>query len=195
MQEALYNEKELLRQIAAGHEPAYRQVFDHYSKRLYALSLKMTKSPEHAKDLVQDIFVKLWVHRHLLPQLQSFEGFLFTVARNQIRDLLKKRVFQPGNDSYMLQYLSQEPATPEQLLQDIQTRHAVDGMIKRLPPQMRKVFTLRFQGYSHDEIAREMNISKATAKSYIVRALDLLRKHFAERPEALLFFLIWFSKD
>ncbi|KAA2240757.1 RNA polymerase sigma factor [Chitinophaga agrisoli] len=195
MHDVLHNERELLRLIAEGNEAAYRRVFDHYWKRLYALGLKMTKSPEQAKDLVQEIFVKLWVHRQLLPQLQHFEGFLFTVARNQVRDFLKKRVFQPGNDGYMLEYLTQEPVTPEQVLEGTQAQHAVDNIIKRLPPQMQKAFLLRFQGYSHDEIARVMHISKVTSKSYIVRALDYLRKHLAENPEALLVLLIWFSQD
>lgn len=189
--ENIYKEKELLLRIAEGEEPAYRLLFDRYWLRLYELCLKMTKSPEQAKDLTQEVFEKLWAHRRSLAEVQHFEAFLVTIARNLVRNFLKKRVFQPENDGYMLAYLTQEPDMPDEYLEGRELHAAVASAIKKLPPQLQRVFLLKFQGFSHDEIAGKLGISKATSKTYVVRALELLRKYLAQYPDALLLCLIF----
>ena len=50
-----YDEKELLAEIASGNEDAFRQLFDNYKERFYAVAFKMTRSDEAAKDIVQDV--------------------------------------------------------------------------------------------------------------------------------------------
>lgn len=176
--------------MAAGDEASYRQLFNMYAGRLHALALKMTKSPEHAKDLVQDIFVKLWVQRRSLTHILNFEAFLFTVARNLVTDHLRKKVFVPENDAYMIQYLDPAVDSPEQIFERRQRQQVVNNAIKRLPPQLQKAFSLRYQGYSHEEIAKEMGISKATSKSYIVRSLDMLKKYLSAYPEIQILLLV-----
>lgn len=186
----LYNEKQLLDRVAAGSEEAYRELFDKYWNGIFELGLKMTKSPEQAKDMAQDVFARLWVHRTQLPLLGSFEGFLYTVARNIVRDFLKKRVFDPANDGYMLQYLNLQPLGPEERLDSMEKQQILEDAIKKLPPQIQRAFRLRYQDFSHDEIAKAMNISRVTSKSYVVRALELLRGYMSDHPDIFLLLLV-----
>jgi DNA-directed RNA polymerase specialized sigma24 family protein len=55
-----HTSSELFRRVAAGDESAFRKVFQEFWPQVYGTSLHLTRSAEQAKDLAQDIFVKLW---------------------------------------------------------------------------------------------------------------------------------------
>ncbi|MEP7258367.1 MAG: RNA polymerase subunit sigma-70, partial [Flavitalea sp.] len=65
----LYNEKMLLLQIAEGDETAFRQVLYHYSRLLAPYVLGFTKSKEKTEEIVQDVFLQLWISRGILPEI------------------------------------------------------------------------------------------------------------------------------
>ena len=86
----LQDRENLVHLLAHGSEYAFTQVFDHYRGAVYGTAIKFLKSPQQAEEIVQDIFLKLWVKRAELPAVQNFNGFLFTMARNAILDRLRK---------------------------------------------------------------------------------------------------------
>ncbi|WP_164974236.1 RNA polymerase sigma factor [Filimonas effusa] len=186
-----YNEPELLLRIADGDRDAYRIVFEHYWNQIYAIGLKISKSPELARDLAQETFIKLWVNKEQLPDVIYFRSFLYTLARNLAIDHLRKKVFTANNEDYLLAYFRDDAANPHENAE----YHELEGLLNRavnnLPPQMQQVFKLsRFEGLSHSEIAVRMNITRVTSKSYMVRALSAIRKYMAQYHEGV-FLLIW----
>src|SRR3569833_3069290 len=82
----------LLRLVAEGHRPSFTVLYDRYWKKIYATSLHYLKSSEWAQDLVQDIFLKIWIKRSVLPEIDNFESFIFIVARNELVSAIRKRV-------------------------------------------------------------------------------------------------------
>lgn len=183
----LYNEKEILLKIAKGDAPAFGQLFDHWSRHVYTLGLRLTKNHTFAEDLTQDIFTQLWVNRDKLAGVYHFKGYLNTVSKNLIRNFLNSKVWTVQNETLLLDYFKETITSAHEHLEFKEVDSAIREAIDQLPPQLQKVFKLsRLEGLSHEEIARELQLSKASVKSYIVRALILVREYLAKNYPLLL---------
>jgi RNA polymerase sigma-70 factor (ECF subfamily) len=176
-----YNEPELLLRLSTGDQEAYRQLFEQYWNQVYAIGLKLSKSPELAKDLAQETFIKVWNYRDKLTEVTHFRSFLFTISRHLVIDHLRKKVFTTGNEDYLVAYFSDDASTPHEKAEYKELEQLLNSAINHLPPQMQQVFRLsRFEGLSHAEIALRMNITRITSKSYMVRALYSIRKYLSQ---------------
>ncbi len=181
-QEHVHNEQELLLLVAKGDKQAYRQLFDQYWDQVYGAGLHLTKSPEQAKDLAQDIFLKLWDIRVKLPSIKNFGGYLYTVTRNSVHDYLRTNVFRESNQEFLLNYFAYSEVSPQEQLEQKQLGGMLDEAIRNLPPQLYQVFTLgRLEGLSHEEIGKRLQISPLSSKTYMTRALMALRKYLGEK--------------
>ena len=187
----LYNEQQLLQQIAAGDAAAYTRIFDFYSKHVYYLSLKFTKDPVMAEDLTQEIFTRLWVNREKLATVQHFKAFLNTVSKNLLRNYLRKKVLSPENATFLAGYFRESAASAQDKLEFKELESALDEAVAQLPAQLHKVFTLsRVEGLSHDEIAARLGLSKISVKSYIFRSLVMIREYLGRKHPLLLHVLL-----
>src|SRR3954464_5742433 len=80
----LYDIKTLLMQVGEGNEPAFRAVFDFFRERFYTASLRMTQSADIAEEIVQEVFVTLWIKRTQVAKAINPENYLLTVLHNCI---------------------------------------------------------------------------------------------------------------
>lgn len=185
----------ILVQCATGDVTAFNTLFNTYYDQVLGLSLIMTKSPEYAQDLTQEIFTKIWENKEKLAEVRQFRPYLNTVTRNHVRDFLKRKVFIIENDQYFENFFVESAGSAEQLFADQQMRIHLEEAITRLPRQAREVFLLsRQQGLTHREIAERLNISETTSKSHIVKALAVLRSYLRQfYPDLLQFLPIYFS--
>jgi RNA polymerase sigma-70 factor (family 1) len=186
--EDLYNEQELLRLVAQNDMQAYQQLFEWYWDQIYGAVLRLTKTPEEARDLAQDIFLKLWENRAKLPGVKNLRSYLYTIARNLIYDQLRTRIFRESNREFLINYFSYSKSSPQEILEQKELGEVLNEAINSLPPQLRKVFNLhRIEGLSHEEIAKKLNITSISSKTYMVRALMALRKEIKKHSGKLLF--------
>ncbi|WGQ10854.1 sigma-70 family RNA polymerase sigma factor [Pedobacter gandavensis] len=86
----LDNENELLAEIAGGDKRAFEILFKNYHKYVLAFSKKITRSEDMAKEVVQDVFLKIWLSRDRLQTLESFGSYLNTVVRNHCFNRLRQ---------------------------------------------------------------------------------------------------------
>lgn len=180
------SEKEFIIKIAEGDVSAYTQFFNAYWKRIFANAQQFTKDPELAQDLAQEVFLKIWLKREQLYKVDNLEGYLYAIARNIFLDHLKKKVLDTSNSQYLETWFAETSQTIQQKLEFEELEALVQKAIAQLPPQMQTAFKLsRFEGLTHEEIASQMNISKVTSQSYIVRALTNIRKILSERKDIL----------
>lgn len=188
---ASLNGKELLLQVADGHEAAYKRLFTTYWDQVFSTAFLFTKSREMSQDLAQDVFARIWINKEKLREVVQFESYLFIVARNVIFDRLRQKVFTAGNETYLMEYFDETSLSPSHSIELKEMEEILHRGIGILPDQQRKAFCLsRFQGLRHEEIAIKMGISKESVKSYIVRAISHLRKYLSEHAE-LLPILLW----
>lgn len=185
-----YNETELLQLTAEGNEKAFRQLFHQHWDNIYGVSLMLTKSEAIAEDMVQEIFLKLWMKRDQLPLVNDFENFLFIIARNHIFDALRKKSREDNFARQLFEYFKQSPDSPEQKLLYKESGNLVQQAVSNLPEQQRIVYQLaRDKGMKQDEIAEQLGISRNTVRNHMARALQALREFLQSHSEGLLFFI------
>lgn len=183
------DEKLLLLQIADGNEKAFAVLVERKWNNIYLQALTYLKSTQAAQDMVQDVFIKIWQNRKKLPDLESFDSFLFIIARNQIISALRKKTLFPlGPDDLEIE---EKNYLPDKVLSQKNLAALIARGIDLLPQQQKKAYLLsRDQGLSHEEIAATMQVSKEAAKKNICRALNFLRTYLKTHSDIITLFLI-----
>lgn len=171
----LPNEEELFRLLCQGDRDAFDQVYNSYWHRLFLYVVKVIRDQDAAEDIVQEIFVSLWLRKSEISSQSSLSGYLFTAARfkgiNFVQDQLKKG---KHNESLISHFTSRQD-TLNEAFEAKELNSLIDIELEKLPPKMREVFVLsRKENLSHKEISEQLQISDKTVKKQINNAL----KHF-----------------
>lgn len=171
----LPNEQALVIQLRAGDETAFAELYNAYSEVLYSFLVKLGIDTEDIRDVIQQTFSKLWENREGLKEELSLQSYLITIAKNDIYNTVKKRLTEKKH-----QVVPQE--ADEKVLQMSEVRDLLQHILQELPHKRREVFTMsRIDGYSNQEIAEILNITKSTVENHInhsTRQLKGLLKKF-----------------
>jgi RNA polymerase sigma-70 factor (ECF subfamily) len=174
----MMEETNLLQEVSAGNEKAFKQLFElHYSK-LYNYLLRVTKSKEIAEEIAIDIFVKLWVGREVLQDIRHLDAFLQKVAHNKALDFFKMAARNARLHKLIRKEMeaAREQEADHRLL-DNEYQHLVSQAIDQLSPQRKMVFTMsRIEGLTHDEIANRLQLSRNTVRNTIAQSLKSIRQ-------------------
>jgi RNA polymerase sigma-70 factor (ECF subfamily) len=190
-----YNEPELLQLASQGDERAFQLIFNEYWPKIYGTALRLTRSPEPARDLAQDVFLKLWDNRHKLKDVQRVDAYIYILSRNLIMDFLRKRVFNDHNMDYLLEYSRCDALSAHENLEFKEMETFLHEEIDKLPGKVKDVLRLKYlEGLSHQEIAQRLNISVVSSKTYVVRGLQEIRARFFSLSKNLLVFLVLFFR-
>jgi RNA polymerase sigma factor (sigma-70 family) len=174
-------EEILIEKLQKRDQQAFQWLYDQYSPALYGVVKTIVRDEEQAKDLLQDIFVKVWKN---LDSYDPKKGRLFTwllnVARNTAIDALRARKTRPANairtdeDSVHIidrQYRTEQPNTDNIGLQDL---------VDKLRPERKELIDLvYFGGFTHEEAAETLNLPLGTVKTRVRSALQELKKLFS----------------
>jgi RNA polymerase sigma-70 factor (family 1) len=184
----LYEEKALLMEVSQGDEKAFRRLFDQYRQKIYSLSMHLTRSDVLSEEIVQDVFMKVWTNRNQLIQLDYFNAWLRTIARNTIISYLRSLTREKLALNKM-EVVSENSSSPtEDIMIEKEYRQILEEAIKKLPPQQKKAYLLSRQaGLKNEEIARQMGISIYTVKEYLHLALRFIRGYLDTRLELMIF--------
>ncbi|GGH15413.1 RNA polymerase sigma factor [Pedobacter zeae] len=162
----LPNEKELLLEIAKGDGIAFAQLFRAYHGPLIKYIYTMLESVETCEETVQDVFLKVWENREILPNLNKFTAYLFIVTRNYTISAIRRMVKdKKHNQLYAEEVLSLNNGE-EVFNLDQEYQNILIKAIAELPPSQQRVLQLRQQGLKSREIAGEMGISIESVKKY-----------------------------
>lgn len=177
----LYDEASIFKKVAEGDEAAFRVLFDQYWDTVYGVALALTKSENMAEEMAQDVFVKLWLKREKLAGVENFDGYLFTIARNHIYNVFRKRIKTAAFTHHLLDYAEDTIAssdTPDKHLLCHELEKQVAGAVEHLSQQQRTIYSLsRHHGMSQEEIAATLHISRHTVKSHMNKALHVIRDY------------------
>lgn len=188
-----HNIEKLLKQVADDDEQAFRAVFDHYKEPFHATAFKMTRSVDVAEEIVQEVFVTLWVKRKLVAIAKKPEGYVFTILHNCIYAHFRKLVLERQLKSKMAQTEERSECRIETLLLEKENRAIIENVISQLPPRQKLIYKLAKQeGVSREEIAKQLNISPNTVRNHLTTALEYLRVYFKKNKSVLIwtFFLV-----
>jgi len=180
----LYDENKLLQDVVNGNETAFRELMTRYWDKMYGNILYHCKKQELAEELTQDLFVAVWQNRDQLPEIQRFDAWLYAIAKNLVLGAFRKKVIPLLDTNLFDPYFLDDGLTGVDLLELKELHTVLSNEIAQLPAQMQRAFTLhRIQGLSHEEVAKEMNISRFSSQTYVARATILLRAALAKYNE------------
>jgi RNA polymerase sigma-70 factor (ECF subfamily) len=166
-------ETQLFHNFLAGNDAAFRTLYDAYERSLYIYCVRLLKNEAEAKDLFQDIWMRMYKMRGERMEIKKFSGLLFTVARNYCLNALRnnRSVFSleemPEDSEIFVRTNDIESADLRELLQ---------SALAQLPFNQREAFILReYVGYNYDEIAGIMGTNAANVRARAHRARERLR--------------------
>lgn len=178
-----YNEDQLKARAAKGDERAFKALFDRYQGRLFGYIQKMVKSGQVAEELVMDVFMKLWISRETLPEIQRLDSFLFRVAHNKTIDFFRMAARDGRFVDLVMEQMDQ--ATLPDAHNNLVSKEYDEELRKALallPERRKEIYRLsREAGMSHEEIAKKLNISKNTVANTLVDAKKFIREYLQKR--------------
>ncbi|MDR6944342.1 RNA polymerase sigma factor [Mucilaginibacter pocheonensis] len=183
------NERELLIQVASGNEHAFRQLFIAYHQQLGVHMLRITNIPELAEEVVQDVFVKIWLTRETLVGVDNFKAYLFVISKNHALNCLKKL----AKERVLIKQLedSRADAVVPEVGGTNMYYNLLDEAIDQLPPQQQKVYLLsRHSRLKYTEIADQLELSRETVKKYLQMATASITEYVHEHLEVMALLLI-----
>ena len=177
------DEKDLLVKLRNGDHRAFEKIYHLYKDRLISSCLRLLKSPELTEELLQDLFLKLWLQREKIDVEQSLNAYLYKVAHNMVYDFFRKA----SRDRRLQEHLiAVTPLSYNDIEEHIyQRENKVELMhaVSLLPPQQQKIFKLcRFEEKSHEEISALLNITVGTVNNHMTRANTFIKEYFQPKP-------------
>lgn len=173
-----YNEKELLLLVAEGNENAFRQLFHCYKEKIYSVALRISKSQTSAEELLQDIFLIIWLKREHLSQIEDFDSYLFIVARNEAYRAFKRLATEKRIAEETIKSIPLLHRETEETIALNDYSNLLIKAIDKLPPQQKKVYALiKEQGYTREQAAQILQIGAETVKTHMERAMKTIRTY------------------
>ncbi|WP_343702886.1 sigma-70 family RNA polymerase sigma factor [Chitinophaga sp.] len=183
----------MLLRVAEGDKKAFASLFDHYKGRLYNTVWRLTNDIQLAEEVVQDVFLKVWLHKERLRQISHFPAYLYTIARRDAYRALKKLARERS--------LVMHDELPESAMAHMGTDELVshkeyaillNRAIDRLPRRQRETFILiRQEGLRREQAAQQLQVSPETVKYNLDEAMRKIRAYFHAHSDLGFIFILF----
>ena len=178
MTTANHTDRDLFARIAGGDEDAFETVFHSYNKTLFTFILSLVKVDADAREIIQEVFLKLWLKRETLSEIDNPGGWLYTVAANTAYNFLKKE----ARYALRLKAVGEGNQMPlSDIHEAFDTRDVlamIEEAVEKLPQRRRQVFRMsRMEGHSRKEIAEELGISENTVRNQLADSVKFIQDY------------------
>jgi RNA polymerase sigma-70 factor (family 1) len=188
-----YTENELLRLIAEGDKNAFTQIYNNYRNKIYSIAFDLTESTTVAEEIVQDVFLKIWVKRASLNEVEHFRAYLFTITRNYVFTALKRIARKESIEVSAMQDAPLYYHDTENRVLNNEYSRILQAAIERLPEQQRQVYNLiRNEGLKREEAAAALHLSPETVKTHLAQAMRSIRTYCLARLDVSIALIILF---
>lgn len=170
-----YPDENILARVTQGDEAAFAALYNYYKTPALRFTVSLLKDEEEAENMVQDVFIKIWVKRAQIKPDYNFNSYLFTCLRNMAFDHFKKI---EKSEQLRKHYLEAIRAAGEEEKEETERRLSlVQAAVDSLSVKRRQILKLNIEeGKSYQEIAEFLRISKNTVKNQLVKAKQILRE-------------------
>jgi RNA polymerase sigma-70 factor (family 1) len=150
--------------------------------------MKLTRSPADTEEVLQETFIRLWMNRDKLEEIQNPHAWIYTIASNECYKYLRKKITQRDGLSNMGQS-GNIPEEDQSTLHSIQLKEVnrlIAEAVSHLPFQRKRIYRMsRDEGMRIPEIAVTLRLSPNTVKNALVSALGFIRKYLAAQGHEL----------
>ncbi|MDR1555922.1 MAG: RNA polymerase sigma-70 factor [Tannerellaceae bacterium] len=174
-----------MKHITLENKTDFEQLYLCYYPKLVRFTREYVISVEDAENIVQDVFLVLWEQKDSLMYVQDVPSFLFRLTKNKCVDFLRHKIMsaeknQCLRDTQIREYeyrLRSMEQFEDNRFEEEEVSKLIHNAIQSLPEKCKEIFLLsRFEGMSHQEIARKYNISQSTVNNQISVAMKKLKE-------------------
>ncbi|SMC57472.1 RNA polymerase sigma factor [Pedobacter nyackensis] len=177
------DEKTLLLQLKQGDELAFEILYNNYKFRLAGNLFKLLKSDDLVKEILQELFFKIWEGRAQIDPEKSFKSYLFRIGENLVYDYFRKAAKDKRLMNKIMDTSSEIYLHIEEDILSKENAELLQKVVDLMPPQRKQVFTLcKLEGKSYKEVEQILGINAKTISSHMLQANRFLRNHF--KPSA-----------
>ncbi len=144
----------------------------------YQAAMKVLRDPSQAKDIVQEVFLKVWLRRATLPSVENFGGWLRTVTVHRLYDYIARLRREKGHLDQWMGELHLPQAAEMPVREEIPFERLIEQAVSKLPGKQKEAFILiKKEGRSREEAARIQGVSTETIKTNLERAMRSIRAY------------------
>ena len=190
-------DRELVGLLIGGSQAAFGELYARYRELLIYLCRQSMKNDADAKDIVHDVFLKLWETRHFLNPELSFSGFIKTMAVNHTKNKLKHvDVHSRFARNILINKIDSTNETEDTIINNDYAK-LLDKLKESLPTRQKEIFRLsRIEGLTYKEISELLHISDANVRNQVSIALkkikEYLKQHSDIHIKTVIIFLTFF---
>lgn len=166
----------IVEKLQSGDERFYKSIFYEYYAALTFFANKYVKDLETAKEIVQELFVKIYERRFSIKIDSSFKSYLYKAVHNSCINHINHVLVREHHHQQIKYQNDEKYVLSEETVDLSELEHKIYLEIENLPSQCKKIFRLnRFEGMCNADIAEQLNLSKRTVETQISKALKILR--------------------
>ncbi len=178
--------------MSKGDAAAFEVLMDCFYPACYQTALKVLLDADLAKDIVQEVFLKVWLRRSGLNTVENFGGWLRSVTVNQVYDHIKKSNREKGKMSQWSQEFNLLRTDEIPVKEEIELERLIDEAILILPEKQKQAFILiKKEGRSREEAAQIQGVSSETIKTNLERAMRSIRAYCLGKLDETSLFVIF----
>ncbi len=173
--DAIVNEDRLiLEKMSQGDKQAFNFLFRKYWEKGFSDAYKRLKNEEDAKDIVQEIFIKIWQNRET-QNIENFPAYLHVAVRNNvIKFISSQKPLHPFFD--VTDNIGDKSLTADSNLLWQEFLQSYENFLKSMPPKRQQIFRLRYQeNRTTKEISLQMNVTRKTVQNQLGKAIESLK--------------------
>ena len=182
-------DKILVRRLRSGDKDAFRLLYERYYPLFISFANRMLKDENMAEDLIQNVFMKVWVGRANLNEEKNFRNYLLVSIRNEVYQYFR-RAFRIDSEAPCPDIIDGS-MNVETAISAKELERKIAGVIAGMPHRRREIFNMsRYEKLSNREIAQRLGLSVRTVEKHIENALADIRKSIPSSILVLIM-LLW----
>ncbi|MBO9573919.1 MAG: sigma-70 family RNA polymerase sigma factor [Chitinophagaceae bacterium] len=171
-----YNDEQLIELLKMSHEGAFTELYNRYWDKLVFVAANRVNSVELAEEIIQEIFLNVWVRRESLHLEFKFSTYLAAALKYKIIDF---RLRQKRGDQRMKSYQTTQSDLDNSTQEQLEFEELMDRLAKlvsSLPEKPQLIYKLsKENGQSAKEIASQLHMPEKTVESHLYRAIKALK--------------------
>jgi RNA polymerase sigma-70 factor (ECF subfamily) len=156
---------------------AFQNMVFPVKNKLYRFAFRLLGDNEEAKDVVQEVFIKVWNGREQMSEIQNMEAWCMRITKNLSLDRLRQQRRRPTDSLEKGMQISNTSLSPAESTELSESMKKISELMAQLPEKQRQVMHLRdIEGYSYNEISEILEIDMSQVKVSLFRARNAVRE-------------------
>lgn len=168
----------LVERMRDGDKAAFEAIFDRYYDLLHTFAKQILKDSFAAEDIVQNVFIKVWIRKERINSKLSLRNFLLVATRNELFDYMRLRynLLRSDINDALLDVADPDPDANECFFHRERVGF-IDAVMRAMPDKRREIFSMRYdRNMTNAEIARALNLSIRTVDKHVDLAIKQIRR-------------------